>query len=129
MYKAVVARNPIFDVASMAIATDIPDWYDSEAHQVIVFTLYLLLFVRCFIETNSAFAQGDEPDIEDFVKMRKISPIQHAHKVKAPTLLCVGRNDLRVPWSQAREYYYRLKANGVIVRYRSNFIILLIRAL
>lgn len=26
MYKAVVARNPIIDVASMAITSDIPDW-------------------------------------------------------------------------------------------------------
>lgn len=26
MYKAVVARNPIFDVATMAITSDIPDW-------------------------------------------------------------------------------------------------------
>lgn len=49
--------------------------------------------------------------------MRKISPIQQAHKVKAPTLLCVGKNDLRVPWSQAKEYYYRLKTNGVTVRF------------
>lgn len=64
------------------------------------------------------FAQGDKTDIEDFVKMRNLSPIQHAHKVKAPTLLCVGSNDLRVPWSQAKDYYYRLKANGVVVKYR-----------
>lgn len=76
---------------------------------------------RCFIETGSTYKQEDEPDIEEFVKMRKISPIQHAHKVKSPTLLCVGRNDLRVPWSQAKEYYYRLKANGVTVRYGTKF--------
>lgn len=53
--------------------------------------------------------------------MRKVSPLQHAHKVKAPTLLCVGSSDLRVPWYQAREYYYRLKAKGVTVRYKIQF--------
>lgn len=49
--------------------------------------------------------------------MRKVSPIQHAHKAKAPTLLCVDSTDVRVSWLQAREYYYRLKSNGVIARY------------
>lgn len=27
MFKAVVARNPVIDVASMSIISDIPDWY------------------------------------------------------------------------------------------------------
>ncbi|XP_025831071.1 acylamino-acid-releasing enzyme-like [Agrilus planipennis] len=48
--------------------------------------------------------------------MRKLSPIIHAHKVKAPTLLQIGTKDLRVPPAQAIEYYHRLKANGVPVR-------------
>lgn len=49
--------------------------------------------------------------------MRLQSPIQHAHKVKAPTLLQVGSKDLRVPPHQSKEYYNRLKANGVTVKY------------
>lgn len=28
MYKAVVARNPVIDVASMTVASDSPDWWD-----------------------------------------------------------------------------------------------------
>lgn len=47
--------------------------------------------------------------------MRKASPIQHAHKVRAPTLLQIGSKDLRVPPSQAMEYYHRLKANKIPV--------------
>lgn len=48
--------------------------------------------------------------------MRLLSPIQHAHKVKAPTMLQVGSKDLRVPLHQSKEYYTRLKANGVPVK-------------
>lgn len=32
LYKAVVSRNPVIDIASMNNSTDIPDWYDSKFH-------------------------------------------------------------------------------------------------
>lgn len=51
--------------------------------------------------------------IEMQVKMFKCSPIIHVGKVKAPTLLCIGSNDLRVPPSQGKLWYQRLKANNV----------------
>lgn len=96
MFKAVVARNPIVDIPSMGIGSDIPDW--------------------CYTETGHDFTQIGEPDIETFIRMKKVSPIQCLHKIKAPTLLLVGSKDLRVPYSQSMEYYYRLKANGTPVR-------------
>lgn len=48
--------------------------------------------------------------------MRKASPIEFAHKVKAPTYLMLGSKDLRVPASQGIEYYHRLKANNIPVK-------------
>lgn len=48
-----------------------------------------------------------------FVKMFKCSPIIHVNNVKAPTLLCIGSNDLRVPSSQGKLWFQRLKANDV----------------
>ncbi|VEN38012.1 unnamed protein product [Callosobruchus maculatus] len=48
--------------------------------------------------------------------MRKVSPIVHAHKVKAPTMIHIGSKDLRVPHHQGTEYHLRLKANGVPTR-------------
>lgn len=51
------------------------------------------------------------------IKQRTASPLVHAHKVKIPTLLLIGSKDLRVPPSQGVEFYHRLKANGVDVRY------------
>lgn len=58
-----------------------------------------------------------EPDLETFTKLRKVSPIQYVHKVKAPTLIVVGKRDRRVPHAQALDYYHHLKANGVPTRY------------
>lgn len=77
---------------------------------------FSLLNHRSYAELRSEYTQIGEPDSEIFLKMRKASPIQHAHKVKAPTLLQIGSKDLRVPSAQATEYYHRLKANGVNVR-------------
>lgn len=77
MFKAVVARNPVIDVASMSIISDIPDW--------------------CYVEAGSAYTQVGKPSEDLLLAMRKASPIEHAHKVKAPTMLQIGSKDLRVP--------------------------------
>lgn len=96
-FKSVVTRNPVIDIASMSIISDIPDW--------------------CYVEAdNVEYTQQGPIDNDILVKMRRVSPIVHAHKVKAPTLLQIGSKDLRVPHYQGAEYYYRLKANGVTVR-------------
>ncbi|XP_065572268.1 acylamino-acid-releasing enzyme-like isoform X1 [Artemia franciscana] len=94
-YKAVCTRNPVVNIATMATISDIQDW--------------------CFFETgigeynfaNSSYTQ------EVAQKMFSASPIAHAHKVKAPTLIAIGEKDLRVPASQGREWYYSLKSRGV----------------
>lgn len=96
LYKAVVARNPVIDIAAMFTISDIPDW--------------------CAAEINYTFDESkitESNQVEMCVKMFNCSPIVHAHKVKAPTLLCIGTNDLRVPPSQGKLWYHRLKANNV----------------
>ncbi|XP_060528020.1 acylamino-acid-releasing enzyme-like [Cylas formicarius] len=95
-FKAVIARNPVIDIASMSITSDIPDW--------------------CYVEAGKEYTQKGELDDDLLLKMRRISPIYHAHKVKAPTLLQIGSKDLRVPAQQGNEYYCRLKTNGVNVK-------------
>ncbi|RZC35335.1 acylamino-acid-releasing enzyme, partial [Asbolus verrucosus] len=96
MFKAVVARNPVIDVASMSIISDIPDW--------------------CYVESGYEYTQTGKLNDEVLLVMRKASPIELAHNVKAPTMLQIGSKDLRVPPHQGLEYYNRLKANGVKVR-------------
>lgn len=96
MFKAVVARNPVIDISLMVGTSDIPDWCAAEA--------------ACPYDILA----GPQPDSMDiYVKMKKCSPIVHVDKVKAPTLICIGTKDLRVPSSQGTMWYHRLKANKV----------------
>ncbi|KAG7303096.1 hypothetical protein JYU34_013125 [Plutella xylostella] len=96
VYKAVVARNPVIDVASMFSTSDIPDW--------------------CAEEAGFPFTEKGPVSEDHLLAMRRCSPIVHVHKVKAPTALMLGSVDKRVPFYQGLEYYRRLKANGVETR-------------
>lgn len=92
-YCAVVARNPVVDIAGMSVITDIPDW--------------------CYAEAGLAYNPASVVTKDELDAMRCCSPIQHASNVKAPTLLMLGKKDLRVPYSQGLMYYHTLHANGV----------------
>lgn len=48
--------------------------------------------------------------VDDFQKLYDASPICHASKVKAATLLLLGTEDLRVPMTQGMNFYRALKA-------------------
>lgn len=90
-FQAVVARNPVINISTMATISDIPDW--------------------CFNECGLPFHyQSPTPEIAK--KMYEMSPISHVQKVQAPVLLMIGSKDLRVPPSQGHEYYRNLKALG-----------------
>ncbi|XP_028027896.1 acylamino-acid-releasing enzyme-like isoform X1 [Bombyx mandarina] len=96
LFKVVVSRNPVIDVASMFNSTDIADW--------------------CAVEAGFPFTEEGPPSEEQLLAMRRCSPLVHAHKVKAPTALMLGSADKRVPHYQGLEYARRLKANGVATR-------------
>ncbi|EFN63061.1 Acylamino-acid-releasing enzyme [Camponotus floridanus] len=106
MYKAVVARNPVIDISIMFGISDIPDCRN---------TLTKEEKIACAVEAGFSYVvSGSWPDnIDMFVKMKKCSPIFHIDKVKAPTLICIGTKDLRVPSSQGTMWYHRLKTNKV----------------
>ncbi|KAJ1522012.1 hypothetical protein ONE63_002334 [Megalurothrips usitatus] len=95
-YHAVVARNPVADIAGMFGVTDIPDW--------------------CFSEVGLAYKTAAATSVEDLAAMRRCSPIEHVAKVKAPTMLMLGKKDLRVPFSQGISYYHSLHACGVVTK-------------
>lgn len=78
--------------------------------------LWFFKYLRSYAEVDEEYTQKGEIDNAVLTKMRNVSPIVHAHKVKAPTLLLIGSKDLRVPHQQGTEYYLRLKANGVSTR-------------
>jgi len=94
-YKAVVARNPVTNIASMAGVTDIPDWTWNESG------------------LSFQWLNATQDTLTD---MYKKSPISYVEKVTAPVFLMIGKNDLRVPPSQGYEYYHALKARGKEVK-------------
>ena len=86
-YKAVVARNPVIDIATMATVSDIGDW--------------------CFNENKFDY---NSPDSKIMEAMRDKSPIKYVSNVKAAVFLMIGKEELRVPDSQGYQYYLNMKA-------------------
>lgn len=79
----------------------------------IIYFINICILCRAYICFGFEYNLTGEPDPEIQLKLRKASPIQYAHKVKAPTLIILGSKDRRVPYSQGIEYYHSLRANGV----------------
>jgi acylaminoacyl-peptidase len=94
IFKAAVIRNPVINIPSMAMVTDIPDW--------------------CFYEAGIEYGNMRyQLSAAEFEQMRLASPITHVEKVTTPALLLIGTDDKRVPPSQGWEWHYALKARGV----------------
>jgi len=94
IFSAAVLRNPVVNIASMSGGTDIADW--------------------CFCE--SGLGSKVRYTDESIATMFRKSPLAHAEKVRAPTLLQIGDSDRRVPPQQGMEWLRALRRNGVEVR-------------
>jgi len=86
-FKCAVAAAAVIDNVSMWGTTDIPDF-----------------MVRSSGKGRVAFT-------DDY--WREQSPLSYADRVKTPTLVITGEEDVRVPPSQSHEFYRALKAHGV----------------
>ncbi|MFZ4649672.1 MAG: S9 family peptidase [Rubrivivax sp.] len=60
---------------------------------------------------------GDERDPQMRAFLERISPLAHAHRITRPLLVVHGRNDPRVPWTEAEQIVRRVRANGTPVWY------------
>lgn len=60
---------------------------------------------------------GDERDPAVRSVLDQISPLANASKIRAPLLVVHGKNDPRVPVSEARQIVQKVRANGVPVWY------------
>lgn len=49
--------------------------------------------------------------------LESISPLTHAHRITRPLMVVHGRNDPRVPWTEAEQIVQRVRANGTPVWY------------
>ncbi|HEV8689130.1 MAG TPA: prolyl oligopeptidase family serine peptidase, partial [Ideonella sp.] len=60
---------------------------------------------------------GDERDAAMREHLEKISPLTNASKIKKPLFVVQGRNDPRVPWTEAEQIVQKARANGTPVWY------------
>ncbi|GBG58646.1 hypothetical protein CBR_g47 [Chara braunii] len=100
LFRTAVLRNPVCNVSSMVGITDIPDW--------------------CFTEAMGGVrgpsAYSEIPRVEDLQTFYRISPAAHIDKVKVPTLFLLGKEDRRVPMSNALQYVHALRSRGLEAR-------------
>ncbi|MGH9349789.1 MAG: prolyl oligopeptidase family serine peptidase [Vicinamibacterales bacterium] len=85
-FKAAVAGAAITNVYSYYGTTDMPSWIEWEYYG----------------------PPWKNPDL-----VRAYSPITYVQHVKTPTLMTHGADDVRVPLSQGREFYFSLRTLGV----------------
>ncbi|MEM1177751.1 MAG: S9 family peptidase [Acidobacteriota bacterium] len=96
-FAGAAVRCPVVNWLSMAGTTDIPNF------------------------THSFFRKPFWEDPSDWLHH---SPIMHVGKVKTPTAVMTGEEDLRTPMAQSEEYYAALKMRGVpttLLRFANEF--------
>jgi dipeptidyl aminopeptidase/acylaminoacyl peptidase len=60
---------------------------------------------------------GDERDPAMRAFLARISPVNNAHRIRAPLLVAQGKNDPRVPYTEAEQIVAAARGNGVPVGY------------
>jgi dipeptidyl aminopeptidase/acylaminoacyl peptidase len=88
LFNAAVMRNPVTSAGELT-ASDIPDW--------------------AYAEFGLQFTPDSLMTPPTFQKMFEASPIAHIDSVRAPVLLLIGEDDLRVVPVQGLRFYHALK--------------------
>jgi dipeptidyl aminopeptidase/acylaminoacyl peptidase len=77
-----------------------------------------------FLESTESYRRdlrrveyGDERDPSMRAFLHSISPLTNAAKITKPLMVVQGRNDPRVPWTEAEQIVERARANGTPVWY------------
>ncbi len=77
-----------------------------------------------FLESTESYRRdlrrveyGDERDPEMRAFLDRISPLTNAHKIKKPLFVVQGKNDPRVPFTEAEQIVAKARANGTPVWY------------
>jgi dipeptidyl aminopeptidase/acylaminoacyl peptidase len=77
-----------------------------------------------FLETTESYRRdlrrveyGDERDPKMREFLNSISPLTNAHKIKKPLLVVQGKNDPRVPYTEAEQIVAKARGNGAPVWY------------
>jgi dipeptidyl aminopeptidase/acylaminoacyl peptidase len=98
-------------------------WYYPNRIRCTVDVVGISNFVT-FLENTESYRRdlrraeyGDERDPEMRKFMEKIAPVNNAHKMKKPMFIIQGKNDPRVPLSEAEQMVATLKKQGTPVWY------------
>lgn len=94
LFNAAVMRNPVISVGELS-GSDIPDWIHSE---------FGLEFTPETLITPAVYQ-----------KVFEASPIAHIDRVRAPVLLLLGEDDMRVLPTQGMRLYHALKGRERMV--------------
>lgn len=94
-FRSATIRNPVVDLSSLYTISDIPDW--------------------AFVEGlgHKTYDPAYVPNSSDLVKLFQVSPISASDRASVPTLMLLGRLDLRVPMSQGLRWIDVLRARGI----------------
>ena len=103
---------------SLAVATTYPDRI-AGAIDVVGISNFV-----SFLENTESYRRdlrrveyGDERDPEMREFLTRISPLSHAAKITRPLFVVQGRNDPRVPWTEAEQIVREARASGTRVWY------------
>jgi dipeptidyl aminopeptidase/acylaminoacyl peptidase len=98
-------------------------WYYPDRIRCAVDIVGISNFVT-FLENTESYRRdlrraeyGDERDPEMRKFMERIAPVNNAHKMKKPMFIIQGKNDPRVPLSEAEQMVATLKKHGTPVWY------------
>jgi acylaminoacyl-peptidase len=95
MFAGCALRNPVTELNSMCLASDIKDW--SFGQMGLQFDL----------------AHPRPPTSEEILELAVHSPSSYVSNVKTPTVVLVGEKDLRVPPFHGKCWHHWLRANNV----------------
>jgi dipeptidyl aminopeptidase/acylaminoacyl peptidase len=71
--------------------------------------------VTGFSDIEDSQWKMEKSSYQDKERYRRNSPIEHAHKIKTPTMIWTGNRDLRIDWHQSVEMYLGLRRLGADV--------------
>ncbi|KAI3638211.1 hypothetical protein MIR68_003822 [Amoeboaphelidium protococcarum] len=92
-YSAAVLRNPVLNVATNLVQSDIPDWS----------------YMQGGLDYRYQHPSGPSPTPEHYKHLYERSPIQTVHRVKKPIMFLLGSKDRRVPNYEGLNWYHYLK--------------------
>jgi dipeptidyl aminopeptidase/acylaminoacyl peptidase len=94
----------------MAVITEYPDMW-SASHQTAGFVDFVNMMKNSNLASSLREREYGPTSDEEFLK--SISPIHKLDRIKTPLMVCHGKNDFRVPVSEAYQIIENLESRGV----------------